>query len=136
MTQKLQEEYGAVREAAESDGQWCKHEKAKLNFDHVEVGVALLEQWNFPRELVEAIALHHQEPEAATDRPPTLAQLIWLANILSNSLAGKHKASVDRDWPKLFAQASITWDATKIAEFFATFEEQLAQERWLFSEGS
>jgi putative nucleotidyltransferase with HDIG domain len=136
MTQKISEDYAAVRAAAETDGDWCKHEKAKLNFDHVEVGVALLEQWNFPRELVEAIALHHQEPEAAADRPPTLAQLIWLANIVSNSLAVKHQASEDRDWEKLFALANINWDATRIAEFFAAFEEQLAQERWLFSEGS
>ena len=80
--------------------------------------------------------MHHQEPEAAADRPPTLAQLIWLANIVSNSLAVKHQASEDRDWEKLFAQANINWDATRIAEFFSTFEEQLAQERWLFSEGS
>jgi len=36
--------------------------KEKPNFTHVEAEVALLERWNFPRELVEAVALHHQQP--------------------------------------------------------------------------
>jgi len=136
LTQKLQAEYQTIREAASKDGAWCRHEKAQLGFTHVDVAVAMLEQWNFPRELVEAIAMHHAEPEAAPDRPPTLAQLIWLANHIANSLAPAGKVAEVQPWDQLFKRANVDWDAGKIADFFSTFEEQLAQERWLFAENS
>jgi putative nucleotidyltransferase with HDIG domain len=136
LTQKLHAEYQLIREAAGQDGDWCLHEKKDLGFTHVDVGIAMLEKWNFPRELVEAIALHHAEPEAASDRPPTLAQIIWLANRIANSLAAAGKVAEEQPWEQLFKRANMDWDAGKIAEFFSAFEEQLAQERWLFAESS
>jgi putative nucleotidyltransferase with HDIG domain len=136
LTQKLQTEYTGIREAAMVDGDWCVHESAKLGFTHIDVGVALLEQWNFPRELVEAVALHHAAPDAAPDRPPTLAQIIWLANSMANRLGSSQRDTVEPPWPERFARASFNWETDRIAVFFSTFEEQLAQERWLFSEST
>lgn len=135
-TQRLADAYAAVRQLAQADGQWCTHEKAALGFTHVDVGVALLEQWNFPRELVEAVALHHQEPDASGDRPVTLSQLIWLSNLVANSMTSHRRDAEHQEWERLFHTASIRWDALKISAFFDSFQEQLTQERWLFSEGA
>ena len=136
ITQKLPEPYASVRETATSDGQWCAHEKHAFGFTHVDVGVAVLELWNLPRILVEAVALHHQEMVRTPDRPPTLAQLIWLSNQIAHSTASPWGGPADQNWERKFAQANLPWPAHQIASFFNTFQEQLTQERWLFSEGS
>jgi putative nucleotidyltransferase with HDIG domain len=136
MTQKLEEEYAQVRQASLADGQWCAHEKQALGYTHVDVGVALLEQWNFPRELVEAVALHHHDPEPAPDRPASLAQIIWLANKAAHGLASHAWEAASENWEAHFRAANVRWDATRISGFFDAFGEQLMQERWLFSEGS
>lgn len=136
LTQKLAEPYAAIRQAAQADGEWCRHEKEALGFTHVDVGVALLDQWNFPRELVEAVALHHPQPDVAGERPPTLVQLIWLSNLVANSMNSHRKDAADVDWERLFRTAGIRWDAERISLFFDAFQEQLTQERWLFSEGA
>ena len=67
LTQKVPGAFQKVQMAVTSDGDWCKHEKEQFGFTHVDVGVAMLEQWNIPRELVEAIALHHVLPEMAAN---------------------------------------------------------------------
>jgi putative nucleotidyltransferase with HDIG domain len=135
LTQKLQADFKALRSDAESDGDWCRAERAALGFTHVEVGVALLEKWNFPRSLVEAVALHHSEPVSAPNRVPTISALIWLSNLISRSLVTGGDDARDVDWTARFRKANIAWDAETIAGFFAQFEEQLTQERWLFTGG-
>jgi putative nucleotidyltransferase with HDIG domain len=136
LMQKLPEPYSAVREAAMADGRWCAHEKEALGFTHVDVGVAVLELWNLPRELVEAVALHHQQMHVAADRPTSLAQLIWLSNLVAHGTASPWKETSTQNWEQNFRQANIHWPADKVAAFFDAFQEQLSQERWLFSEGS
>lgn len=136
ITQKLPEPYAAVREQAMADHQWCLHEKQALGFTHVDVGVAVLELWNLPRVLVEAVALHHQQMQYAGDRPATLAQIIWISNHIAHSIAAPWQETHTEDWEKRFRQANVPWPADRIVEFFQMFQEQLTQERWLFSEGS
>lgn len=134
ITQKRPEPYAEMREKAMADGQWCTHEKQAFGFTHVDVGVAVLERWNLPRVLVEAIALHHQEMQNAGDRPATLAQLIWISNLVAHSTTSPWPQARTEDWEKWFRQANLPWPAERIAQFFQTFQEQLTQERWLFSE--
>lgn len=133
LTQKRPEAYAAVREKATADGQWCLHEKETFGLTHVDVGVAVLELWNLPRVLVEAVALHHQELKNSGDRPATLAQLIALSNRVAHSLSAPWRDAT-QDWELQFRQANVPWSATQIAAFFNAFQEQLTQERWLFSE--
>jgi len=52
----------------------CRH-------DHAEVGGALLWRWNFPRTIVDAIALHHS-PERSASK---LAAILYLAEVRSGS---------------------------------------------------
>ena len=135
LTQKLSGEYALVRESLKADEDWCPHEKEQFGFNHVDVGVVLLEKWNFPRALTEAIGMHHREPAAAPDRPATLTQLIWLANPISTVVLSGQQSESDVDWERKFAQASIPWDAATISEFFTEFEENYQQEQELFGGG-
>jgi len=57
-------------------------ERAQLGLDHAEVGRLMAQQWQFPLELQEAIALHHSN--AAEDAP--LCQVVALANRVVHAL--------------------------------------------------
>jgi HD-like signal output (HDOD) protein len=52
----------------------CRH-------DHAEIGGALLWRWNFPRTVVDAVALHHS-PERSASK---LAAILYLAEIRSGA---------------------------------------------------
>lgn len=136
MTQKLTVEYALIRKAACKEHDWCSLEKDRLGFTHVDIGVALLEKWNFPRSLVEAVALHHTEPEPAPDRLPTLHQLLWLADPIADSILDGSVAGEPVDWETKFRLANIPWDAARIAECLVEFEENYEQERKLFQFGT
>jgi putative nucleotidyltransferase with HDIG domain len=133
LTQNLQGDFKALRTDAETDGDWCRAERAMLGFTHIDVGVALLTKWNFPRTLIDAIALHHTEPECQPDEPSTLPALIWLANQIARPPVPTADAVADPDWTARFFRANVRWPADQIAAFLAQYQEQLAQERWLFS---
>lgn len=136
LTQKLTVEYALIRKAASKEHDWCSLEKDRLGFTHVDIGVALLEKWNFPRALVEAVALHHTEPEPAPDRLPTLHQVLWIADPMAESLLEGTFVGEPVDWEAKFKLANMPWDAARIAEFFVEFEEHYDQERKLFQFGS
>jgi HD-like signal output (HDOD) protein len=52
----------------------CRH-------DHAEIGGALLWRWNFPRTVVDAVALHHS-PERSVSK---LASVLYLAEVRCGS---------------------------------------------------
>lgn len=54
-------------------------EKAVLGFCHAEVGGLLLEKWNLPEILVEAVQYHHR-PTEASDQNAVAADLVHAAN--------------------------------------------------------
>ncbi|MBN1517793.1 HDOD domain-containing protein [Candidatus Sumerlaeota bacterium] len=54
-------------------------EREILGIDHAEVGAELLERWNLPREIVEAVRWHH-EPEQLDDDHRLIADLVHVAN--------------------------------------------------------
>jgi len=56
-------------------------ERNLLGFDHAEVGGRLLQQWNFPVELVQAVQFHH-DPVAAPEHGQ-LAAYAYLANMIA-----------------------------------------------------
>ena len=60
----------------------CMAEQAVLGTDHAEVGARLLQTWNLPGEIVEAVA-HHHEPVTAP--APKLSAIIHVADCLAHS---------------------------------------------------
>ncbi len=57
-------------------------EKAVLGLDHAEVGRLIAQKWNFPDQVTEAVAVHHDAEGAV--RTSELAISIYIGNILSH----------------------------------------------------
>ncbi len=60
---------------------WEEAERRTVGIPHPEVGALLLERWNFPEALVEAVRCHHHPAGARID--PALARVSHLANALA-----------------------------------------------------
>ena len=56
-------------------------ETAALNYNHTDVGKALAEDWDFPDEIVNAIAYHH-EPDNAGDGCAKISSVIYIADYI------------------------------------------------------
>jgi len=56
-------------------------ESAALNYNHTDIGKVLTENWNFPDEIVNAIAYHH-EPDNAGDEYAKISSVIFIADYI------------------------------------------------------
>ncbi len=65
-------------------------ERAELGLDHGQVGGCLLEQWNLPAELVEAVAWHNQPDQADADAR-FLASAVQIAELINDLLEAEDK---------------------------------------------
>jgi HD-like signal output (HDOD) protein len=78
-------------------------EKAVLGFTDAELGGALAAHWNFPEELVHAVAQHHLQPDMIEDGD-SLAAFVARARIfvrasgLSDGLERRQRAEPDPEW--------------------------------------
>lgn len=59
-------------------------EEEMLGINHAEVGGKIAESWNFPKDIVQAIRLHHR-PEEAPDND-SITPIIYIANIITLSM--------------------------------------------------
>lgn len=55
-----------------------------LGFSHADVGARVAEKWNLPKDLVEAIAYHHNPKEATVNKQ--LTSIVHLADVLCVSM--------------------------------------------------
>ncbi|MGA3173580.1 MAG: HDOD domain-containing protein [Syntrophorhabdales bacterium] len=55
-------------------------EREVFGTDHAEIGSMLLESWNIPEKIVDAVRLHHRREETGEDAEP---YAVWLANNLA-----------------------------------------------------
>jgi len=79
------EEAGEVlEEAREQQILLHQAERRILGFDHGQVGEALLQQWNMPHSLREALRFHHSPRRAS--RYPVETGAVHLADIMANAL--------------------------------------------------
>jgi putative nucleotidyltransferase with HDIG domain len=56
-------------------------EKEVLGIDHAELSATIAEQWNFPREITQAIRYHHTPLLAPADKE--VVYLIYLSNLIA-----------------------------------------------------
>ena len=80
--------YGSVLEAAFEDGRpLAEIERDECGFDHQTVGYELLAGWQFPREIVELVARHHDDEALTADGEPidvsVSAKQIGLARLVA-----------------------------------------------------
>jgi len=74
----------AITHAKHKDIPVYQAERAIIGFDHAMVGSALLQHWNLPEALIEAVACHHELGD--TKAYPKQKAVTHLANIIANSL--------------------------------------------------
>lgn len=84
-------------------------ERELFGFDHAEVGRALLQQWNIPAALCEAVACHHNPGQAEEARLD--AAIVHIANVMANraELSADHLGPVPEVDP-------LAWQITGLSE--------------------
>lgn len=76
------EEVRRVCEAAKGDGKsFCELEREILGVDHQQLGMALAEQWKFPRSC-QLVAGHHHRPGALSEQNRLLVTLVYVADTI------------------------------------------------------
>jgi len=80
--QLLHQEFMQMVQAMENKPQALSDgETSVFGYDHCLVGKGLAENWNFPAELIESIAFHHN-PESAKEEHRLLVKTIFIADCL------------------------------------------------------
>lgn len=78
----VEKEYNAIVNKVEYDNlSFLEAEEEILRFNHAQVGEKIAEKWNFPKDLVETIGLHHT-PEKSTINP-TLVSIVHIADAIT-----------------------------------------------------
>ncbi len=78
----------ALEAAKETGRSLSECEREHLGCTHAQVGAALMERWDFPSALREAVEYHHQPARAR--RFPIEAAAVHLGDIVSNALGWGH----------------------------------------------
>jgi putative nucleotidyltransferase with HDIG domain len=82
LTEAIEERYSAlVSESQNRQAALIELEKQLLGVQHAEIGGRLLERWNFPTTIVNAVWHHHEPEEAGADQQ--LASYVYLGNMIA-----------------------------------------------------
>ena len=76
------EQVRQVCEAAKAGGRsYCELEREVMGMDHQQLGMALAEQWKFPRSC-QLVAGHHHRPSALSEQNRLLVTLVYVADTI------------------------------------------------------
>ncbi len=68
----------------EGDHSFLEAESEMLGINHAEVGARITESWNFPKDIVRTIRLHHRLEKVSDD--DRITPIVYLANIITLSM--------------------------------------------------
>lgn len=86
LDQSFADAYDQVEAAmTDHEGSWAEMERKVLGLDHGQIGGRLLENWNLPETVVQAVTWHNQPDLATPDTQPT-ARGIQLAELVAETL--------------------------------------------------
>ncbi len=71
-----------LHESCMSDQSLITLEQSKYNFDHQQVGTALIHKWGLPKSISDPIGYHHN-PESASENDQKTAQILYFADQLA-----------------------------------------------------
>jgi putative nucleotidyltransferase with HDIG domain len=78
----VQEEFLSIKEKVRHTGtSFLEAEKEVLGVDHAELSAGIIEQWNFPGEIVQAVRHHHTPLSAGSEREAVY--LIYLSDLIA-----------------------------------------------------
>lgn len=87
-----------ILSSAAAGNRLVEGEKVSFGFDHADLGARLLEQWNFPEEVVQAVRHHHASTDTEEANQP-LAAIVRLANGLAHQVLDRNEASPENYAP-------------------------------------
>lgn len=105
-------------------------ERAALGCDHAEFGARLLELWQFPAVLSQAVASHHAEDEAET---VTLARCILAGNQLPSVIWLTEESAIQSAFS--YFERYFNFDFEQFIELAITVNQAVAHEAQLFNIG-
>lgn len=141
MLKKMRKEYDAVlAEANENGNGLAEVEKETLGFSHEELGSLILEKWNFPPILSQAVHYHHRpeeltaSAETPVDNDTVLAtNIVCFADALAKSLGHGIVDEAQVDLTELEAARHLHLSPEATADIAQELEESFAEELKLFT---
>lgn len=118
-------EFGVALDLVESRGlSLHEAEKAVFGVDHAEVGRLIAQKWNFPSQIADAIAVHH-DPDRAIETSE-LAVCVYLANILSRVAEERAPETFERGTSRDASSSTSLLEAAPDDEFATGALESIA----------
>ncbi|HSH36228.1 HDOD domain-containing protein [Schnuerera sp.] len=78
----VEKEYNAIVNRVELGKiSFLEAEEEILGFNHAQIGEKIAEKWNFPKDLVESISLHHTPEKSTID--PELVSIVHIADAIT-----------------------------------------------------
>jgi len=115
-----------IQIATERDCHLVDVEAEIFGCDHTAVGAAIAQHWNFPAEIVEALAFHHNPAQTA---PGSLAAIIHYADGIAKALdlEGAENTQMARLQPAAIDALGLDWQTLTavLAETHGRFEAHL-----------
>ena len=115
-----------IQIAAERDCHLVDVEAEIFGCDHTAVGAAIAQHWNFPTDIVEALAFHHNPAQTA---PGSLAAIIHYADGIAKALdlEGAENTQMARLQPAAIDALGLDWQTLTavLAETHGRFEAHL-----------
>ena len=115
-----------IQIAAERDCHLVDVEAEIFGCDHTAVGAAIAQHWNFPADIVEALAFHHNPAQTA---PGSLAAIIHYADGIAKALdlEGAENTQMARLQPAAIDALGLDWQTLTavLAETHRRFEAHL-----------
>ena len=124
------EAYLSIYEAHAHGPELVDAERAILGFDHAEFGARLLELWQFPTVLSEAVADHHAEEETEA---VTLARCIHAGNQLPGVIWLTEESALQSAFS--YFERNFDFDFEQFIDLAINVNQAVAQEAQLFDIG-
>lgn len=106
----------------------CELERQWYGFDHTEAGKALVADWGFAQEAIDAIRWHH-DPDQAPAESRGLARLVMVADAVTHTIAMGGVGEPTAEAELLDAHLSRDEQVTYAAEI----EQEIDEQRQLFA---
>lgn len=130
MVQFKPSEYLPIYDKFEHGSELVRAEQAAFGFDHAEFGARLLELWQLPPILSDAVAAHHSEEKSAN---VTLAQFVLAGNQMPGVLWVSNEADIFSAFD--YFERYFEFDIDQFIELAITVNQAVAHEANVFSIG-
>ncbi len=125
--------YMRVRASAEENSEGIyETEKKLLEIDHGEIGGLILERWNFPTGIVNAVTWHNA-PDHAKPEHLALTQLIHLSDFACSALGASEPGDALPRGFSLGAWYDLKLDTDQLRKIIEDTEEEIEKTKILFN---